>query len=713
VRIFISLFCLLIISIPEELFSQISENAVPYSFTYNLSPVTSFEEMPLFNKALLLKEDQAKADKGLKLQRFANMISIALHPYNSGTWEETGSGKVWRLGVYSSDAYSLYLIFQELKLAPGVKLFVYDAAVTRLEGAFTSANNNKFNKLSVVPIEGDRLIIELDVPSGTADFGKLLLGQVGHDYRGEFGTKKLKATSTDGSDCNIDINCPDGEPWQNEKRAVCKLIANGLLCTGTLITNEAEARIPYLITANHCMQNDSIAEEALFIFNYEEKNCGGKEVVSYHSLSGAELMATLVNLDFTLVRLLEYPPLYFMPYFAGWDARSNTPSSGVCLHHPGGDPTKISIENHPLETATYSDADFDPFSHWKVSHWEVGTTLGGSSGSGIFNSQHRLFGTLTGGEATCASPVNDFFAKFCLAWDKYPNAKNQLKYWLDSGNHGVSFMNGFDPYNVALGVCDTFWNIPKNEFITLYNSDLKWGNLSGHSSAGYTQFAEKFINQSTVKIPGVFLNMGKVSYANIASTMTVKIWEGDSYPTTELYQRSVNIKSLKERAVNFVGFDTLLTVGGNFFIGYEINYASHDTIAVYNASNRGPNGPSTMYVYKDGEWKSIDMVSNSALYTSLSIGLVGCDGSIEVPKAKGIKVFPNPCVGLAQVDLPEGVSITQVICYNIIGRPVPLQYQWSEGRLFIDSVDLLDGIYVLELRTRSKPLFGRFMVVKE
>ena len=898
-RLFFIIFALLALLEHGNLSAQKSENAKPFSSIYKLSPVTEFEEMPIFSKTLLLREDEERRAKRLKEYRFAHMFTVGFHPFNSGTWNETGAGKVWRLGIHSKDAYSLYLVFNEFKLVPGVKIFVYNAGFTSIAGAFTSNNNNRFNKLAVTPIDGDAIIIEMDIPSGIDNFGKLSLGKVGHDYINEFGADKLKSAKIGPSqDCEVDINCPTGQDWQKDKRAVCKLIVGGELCTGTLINNVDTLKIPYLITAYHCIENDSAAQEGIFFFNYERVSCGGIVETSEQTLSGAELVSTTNNkLDFALLKLNEYPPLVYKPFFVGWDARPDQPTNGYCIHHPEGDVKKISVDNHPLITDNFGEG-FDTMSHWKVLRWDVGATEGGSSGSPIFNNQHRLFGTLTGGSANCTDPVNDYYTKFSLSWDKYPDTVNQLKYWLDPGKRGNLFINGFDPYNVNLGVCDTFWNISQNESIALSNDNLNWGWISGQNSGGANQFAEKFTNKDSINIPGVFLNVAKAYSSNPFSTITIKIWKGDAYPTTEIYSKQVYIKKFSENAINFIGFDTIIVTAGNFFIGYEVNYDSpsdtfavyhaanrgvngvstmyvhdngswrnvdsvsspalytslsiglvgcdgvnpykvtltcdtfwnipkkefitstksnlkwgwisghnssgasqfaekflnkgtiripgiffyvakaynanpfstikikiwesnsypsteifskqlyikrfkedainfvgfenyitapgdffvgyeinyntpSDTFALYEAASRGVNGPSTMYVYNSGSWQSVDAISSPALYTSLSVGIMGCGGHIDAPQRKEIHVYPNPFSEEAQLDLPEGVTITNVLVHNYTGQNVFMKYQISDNKLFLSRGFLPSGMYILELRTKSAPMFGKFTIIRK
>lgn len=695
--------------------AQISEASEPYSIKYNLDPVTKFESMPYFSKSALIEEDRTKIKNGLKSLRFAKMLQVAYHPYNSGTWDETPSGRVWRLGIHSGGAYSLYLVFSQFHLKPGVKIFVYNLGKTSIAGAFTDRNNNRFNKLAIAPIDGDAIIIELDIPSEIEDFGDLVLSEVGHDYTNKFGSSKLKSQSQAQSDsCEVDINCPAGALWQTEKRAVCRLIVGGYYCTGTLINNALHLKIPYLLTAYHCVQTQDIASGGVFFFNYEKTGCNqGTDSIS-QSLSGAELVATTNNqLDFSLLKLNQFPPANYKPYFAGWDVSTGNPVSGVVIHHPGGDVKKISISNHELFTSTFGD-NFDTLSNWMVTQYDLGATEGGSSGAPIFNSQHRLYGTLTGGQAYCGSPYYDFYTKFCLDWDKYSDSAKQVKCWLNPKNKNILYLNGIDPYDHVAGMCDTFWNISKHEPIQLYKEGLKWGYYSGQNASGYTQFAEKIVNQTLIDISEIYVHAAKVYSASPYSTITFKIWEGNQYPISEIYQKSVYTSQLRPNSINTITLDSAITVGGNFFIGYEVNYSSpQDTFTVYQSTDRGLPGPSTMYVSDGVNWKSIDNAYAKVIYSSLKIGLLECTNSLKSISEAGLKVMPTAFTDYATIELPEGVTIKDIITYDCIGRRVFLNYTLDSPNLTIYSGNLAAGIYTLVVKTSSRPMYARFIIIRK
>ncbi len=698
--------------------AQISETAIPFSITTKLRPVKEFVLMPSFDKSQIISKDSNNLLKGIKHHYFAKMFDVNLSPDNAGIWDTTAEGRVWRLGVRSKSAYSLYLIFKVFNLKPGVKLFVYNESVTRFRGAFTNANNNEYNVLSVAPIPGEALIIELDVPNSVDNYGDLKLTGLGHDYLNEFGDRKLKsAEALTSQACEVDINCPAGAPWQVEKRAVCKIIAGNELCTGTLINNAGNSILPYFITAQHCVGNQDVASTTIFYFNFEEPYCSADGVLQDQTMSGSSLLATTATkLDFALLKLNQFPPIIYKAYFAGWDRSIIPPSSGACIHQPGGDVKKISLDNKPLTTADFGEG-YDKNSHWLVSHWDLGATEGGSSGSPIFNNAHRLYGTLSGGPGDCSSPNDDYFSKLSRAWSDYPDPANQLKAWLDPNNTGVSYIDGIDPYGFNDAHGDTFSNITLTEKLNLNRSNLTWGWLSGHNSLGWTSFAEKFSRTDTLQVPGIFLDVAKDYIANAFATISISVWQGSTFPVTEKYTKEIYFQNLQENAVNFVAFDSLLKLTGTFFIGYTINYADPlDSFAVYQSPNRGASGYSGMYIF-NGAWHNISEVTSPKIYASLAISFPGYKGlqvALKTPeiKSKLLKIYPNPCYDYALVEFPYQSDHITVECVDMIGRFTTIPYETYDYGIRLNLGSTPSGIYTLIITAAHDRWISRFIVQK-
>ena len=702
--IFLSIF----LALPAFSYSQLKEVAIPYSASFSLKPLPA--NIKLASAKIEQKSFTERKNKGLlsgdKAFYFAERFDVSLTPENAGTWEDTPSGRVWRLAINSTEAYSIYLSFQAFRLNKEVKLFVYTPGYKELKGAFTEKNNTNSKVFSIAPLSGDHLIIELNLPKGITEYGSLRLSKVYHGVLNIFDNARNSGSATSATSCDQAINCENGTFWQTEKRAVCKIISDGALSTGTLVANTSKSPVAYLLTSQHTMFSEEKASEAIFVFNYEYQDCAPGVLKDDQTLSGAALLARSPGLDYALLKLNEQPPKQFNPYYAGWDSRDNTPGGGICIHHPGGKHKQIAIDYHALSTASFNQS-YTPNSSWKVNTWDIGATEPGSSGSALFNPQHRLIGTLTGGYSSCLNSGSDFFSKLSLAWSTPTDTGPLLKAWLDNANTNATFMDGYDPYGFDDENCGTSWHIASSEKTELSSEGQTWGYISGHNSSGFTRFAEKFSSPASLLLPAVYLNVAEASAPDPLAKITLKIWEGYSAPSTEIYSQMIFLKNLQANSINYIGLDSVVKVSGDFFIGYELDYnIPGSSFALYHAARRGQTGASTLFVF-DGSWRNTSTSLNFS--TSLGIGIVACYGKTFDPVSAGLAIYPNPSYGFLNIEVPTEAAIEEVACYNLSGQQVPVDFQRSElvNRIFFD---LPAGLYMLKVKTSKKVFIAKFVI---
>jgi hypothetical protein len=229
-------------------------------------------------------------------------------------------------------------------------------------------------------------------------------------------------------------------------------------CSGALINNTQNDGKPYVLTANHCYSNPA---SWVFRFNWQSSTCSNPGASpTFQSLSGAALRSRRTPSDFCLVEITGglvngTVPLDYNPYFSGWDKSGTIPTSTVSIHHPSGDIKKISFDDN---TATISQAmgSTEANSTWTV-QWDRNTTTeGGSSGSPLFDQNHRIIGQLWGGGASCQNlTAPDYYGRVSSSWEPAgSNSTNQLKHWLDPLNSGAAFIDGFDPTNASTVALD-------------------------------------------------------------------------------------------------------------------------------------------------------------------------------------------------------------------------------------------------------------------
>jgi len=485
-----------------------------------------------------LKSAAGKSVK--KSLEYAVERPVDLSPQHNGQWIEKENRKIWRAHIISANALSIGAVFDEFRLTGEARLFIYTPDGKVIRGAFSALNNKAYGKLFVAPLPGDELIIELQVPSGQADFGDLRIGSVSHGVIPLPYLKRSYPYLGTSQDCEIDVNCVEGDDWQILKRSVSHVITPTQLCTGILVNNTAYNGKQYLLTAEHCISSNSFANNSAFVFGYENSACGEVDGTIDKSVSGATLLATGDSLDFTLLRIDEPIPSGYNVYYSGWDVREANFKYAVSLHHPNADAMKISIDVDSIRTPKTVPGDLEDYvvaSNLWVRQWNIGTTEGGSSGSPLFNnSTGKLVGLLSGGLAGCGDSIgynqntdriiwslegneDDYYSRLSYAWDYYEETNKQLRHWLDPLNNGAMTIGGLNPATLdnsaslqAVGSIRIYPN-PAEERIIIESGQeatgdqsIKVYNLTGKPILSIDSFAGNLCELDITDLsPGIYI----------------------------------------------------------------------------------------------------------------------------------------------------------------------------------------------------------------
>jgi hypothetical protein len=408
------------------------------------------------NIAALQAEDALIDDQGIAPWRFGFNNHTNINTTNAGSWFELPNGaRLWLVKVKCEGALTVNLTFEQTTIPEGNQLFVYNAAKDFILGALTQEHIYD-GQLGTELIPGEEAIIEYYVAPKN-NYGHVQLATVTHGYRtaNEF---MEKAFGSSGS-CNMNVNCPDGLQWTPQRNSAVMLVSGGSgFCSGALINNTQNDGKPYVLTANHCYSNPA---SWVFRFNWQSSTCSNPGASpTFQSLSGAVLRSRRTPSDFCLVEITGglvngTVPLDYNPYFSGWDKSGTIPTSTVSIHHPSGDIKKISFDDNPA-AISQAMGSTEANSTWTV-QWDRNTTTeGGSSGSPLFDQNHRIIGQLWGGGASCQNlTAPDYYGRVSSSWEPAgSNSTNQLKYWLDPLNSGAAFIDGFDPTNASTVALD-------------------------------------------------------------------------------------------------------------------------------------------------------------------------------------------------------------------------------------------------------------------
>lgn len=237
--------------------AQISTNELPPSFSSALFSVRSGDviNLPIPDVAEALHEDSLFADMKDIPYRIGLPITVNYTLENSGNWHVLGdSVRVWRLRLHVDKAKALSLNYDRFWLPEKAKFFVYSADKTFCIGGFTDLNNKGAKKnpanFATGLVVGSDIILEYYEPIN-AIRGIISIDKVIYAYKDilTYSGNTRTLGFGDALSCNVNVNCPEGDGWQKEKRAVACIYYDGYLCTGALINNTSGE--DYFLTANH------------------------------------------------------------------------------------------------------------------------------------------------------------------------------------------------------------------------------------------------------------------------------------------------------------------------------------------------------------------------------------------------------------------------------------------------------------------------------
>ncbi|MBT5584588.1 MAG: hypothetical protein HOJ54_11365, partial [Phycisphaerae bacterium] len=395
----------------------------------------------------LLAEDERNAYKGMAV-RIAVPNAVSITPATNGTWEILGDGRLmWRLRVLSPGAAHINFGFGRFELPNSADFTIYSLDGSDVLRPMTSDDNPASSEYWTRIVWGDEVVIEITVDQHDREFlqNNIELTAINEGYQG-FDSPTFRGSS---ESCNIDVICPLGDGWRSEIPSVGMYTINGsLTCTGAMVNNTNQDETPYFLTANHCGIGTNNDQSVVVYWNHENSYCrtggdsGGGGNGNYNQFtSGSVYLVSGNSSDYCLIRLTGTVNPAWEVTFSGWNRSSSTPSHGMGIHHPNTAEKRISSVDN-----TYSTGSL-----WGV-NWGQGRTYYGSSGSPLYDANHRIVGQLYGGNSFCTNDDDDVYGKLSVSWsglDQYLDPANTNSVYLDtlnpydgSGNGGVCCLSG-------------------------------------------------------------------------------------------------------------------------------------------------------------------------------------------------------------------------------------------------------------------------------
>lgn len=306
--------------------------------------------------------------------------------FNAGSWQYSDMGRIWTMGITSSGAKGFMVIFDKLVLAENATMYLFNKNRNILVGAIDATANNPNPIFSSDLVEGDSIIIALIEPP--MNFGKtqLHISNLLYAYQLPYAFD-VADNPTAILSCHRDVSCPEGVGREDISKTVAMIFdpIGGRWCSGSLLNNSCNDLRPTFFTAFHCAdfdENRILSQNEItrvnnwvFRFGYKTATCGGADNRDWQSISSCNLIAQSESSDGILLELLNKPKATSGIAYAGWTTQTNNISQLVSLHHPRGNPMKISLDNQApiFTTVPVGDATLNFFLRYPMQFRRFGT----------------------------------------------------------------------------------------------------------------------------------------------------------------------------------------------------------------------------------------------------------------------------------------------------------------------------------------------------
>lgn len=334
-------------------------------------------------------------------------------PLPGGSW-------VWRGVIRSPGAMGLRLHFERMRLPVGaaVTLFSPDE-VEHGYGPYQGLGLNGDGEFWSHTVWSDTAVVEVVMPLAPPADPATLFEITGLSHRYRFGEP---AASTRELGCHLDV-CNYLDQWEYNINSVAAYgyigTSGEFFCTGSLISPGGGDFAPLFLTANHCVESQTMARSLNITWFYQKgSGCGTTpnprnlpQTSGTYWLNGK---SDRVANDFTLIFIHGQVPNGV--FLSGWDAAVMPGGTEVTgIHHPSGTRKRICF-GQMTTRQTYDPTDY------LTIRWNQGTTEGGSSGSPVYSANQKLIGQLWGGSSDC-NGGEDFYGRFSQT---YPVVKCQV-----------------------------------------------------------------------------------------------------------------------------------------------------------------------------------------------------------------------------------------------------------------------------------------------
>ncbi len=644
-----------------------------------LIPAKSIKELEEVDKISL------KNIANLKYLKIATPISVNLHLPKLINWTFDNEYAYGKYTIKLTNALSSSINFDQFFLPKGTEMYVYNENGNMITGVITELENNKNNVWGSWVYKGELLTIEIKTPLKTKEQLILHANNIAYGYKEMYKTK-VGGFGLAGS-CNINVLCPLGIGWEAERNSVALGISGDGSGTfsGSMIMNTCGNDKAYFLTANHVYNAAKPIQNVTgwrFTFQAWSPTCPNPGTNTNGIMyNGSTLKSTWTNSDFCLVELNNIPALNSGIHYAGW-ARTTLGQNTTGIHHPSGDLMKISRATNPVTISSFTGF---PSNHHLQANWTLGVTEGGSSGSPLFDQNHRIIGQLSGGPSFCSSSqLWDFYGRFDLSWTGGGTNETRLSNWLDPSNSNALTTNTTNVANLAnssnltLGINGSpnyFCNIGDNLTFNITglpaNIPITW-SLSDNTVAS-------IIGSNTS--PTVIISKSAINngYVNLIATAT-------SCPNNYVVSKKITLGT-----GNTTVFFSQLTSGcaianKPYFWGAVEDFQGVTNYQWYSKDMSNPNNPFVLRQENLGPTADFPLSKNR--YYTIRVKAITPCGIVSSIDGEGL-IYASSCInGVARISISPNPASSNIKITSIKNKD-------------LNSDDKIDEFSVVEIRNKA------------
>ena len=642
----------------------------------------------------------------------ATPVTVDLDIAKRTNWTYDKEFAYGKFTIKLTGALSSSISFDKFYLPKNTELFVYNENGNMITGPVTEKENNPNKIWGSWVYRGEFITIETKTPIATMNELILHSDNIAYGYKEIYKSIKVGGFGQSGP-CNINVICPLGNGWEAERNSVSTILsANGSeFCTGSLVMNTCSTNQPFYLTANHCFEANSNTAGWRFAFQAWSTTCPNPGVntngVMYNS---STLRARNTASDFCLVELNTIPPANSGLHYAGW-TRSATPAQNATgIHHPNGDLMKISRANNPVTVGSFGGTINQ---HWQA-NWSpqnngngqtvTPITEPGSSGSPLFDQNHRIVGQLHGGPSACgATQLWDFYGRFDLSWTGGGTNATRLSNWLDPSNSGAVTTNTTNVASLNSSDLNSYSISGPNEFCTsasytipaaalCIGGNVTWslGTLNNHPNVASLSCTNCATTTLTKINTGTALLIATVTYPNNPTTYTYQKFIGVGIPVFKgWYNSPTNPQEplnpwtrANLNATNLACYGTYITTSTDITANANVVWQQSGIPAGMQWYQIGNN---LRFIFADINQEAFFTVTvtNSCGTTSIRYRFTSTGDNCSGGNRFNVLLSPNPATNTINVILTDKTDINKqkgIVEIRLVDKMGNIKQTWSYGK---------------------------------